>query len=175
MRRELRICSRLVSTAPPIHFAQALRRRLGELALAAPRVPAIVDERPWQPGKEPAHHLAEESIYPGPGEDPAPDCRAQSLFDRHQMRATKLSAPHQQLVVQIHLDRADVAARAAQRGSERQTRMRRWIEMGRQHRADWPGHGHAVAMPPAAPIDGAGVHAGAAANAVQRSTVLLSL
>src|SRR5215472_2960803 len=130
-RRERRISSRLLSAAPPVDFAEAVRWRLGQLALPAPCVPSMVDQRPWQSAKQAAHQPAEESVGPGPGEDPAANGGSHSLFDGDEVGAPKLASPNQELMVQIDLHRTDVAARAAQRGCERQAGVGSGIEVWR--------------------------------------------
>src|SRR5215831_8813400 len=135
----------------------------------------MVDQRPWQSAKEAAHQLAEESIGPGPREDPAANGGAHSLFDRDEVGAPKLASPNQELMVQIDLHRTDVAARAAQRGCERQAGVGGGTEVWRQHRANRSGNGNAIAVSAASAVHRAGIHASAAANTMQRSAVLVAL
>src|SRR5215831_12167307 len=122
----------------------------------------MVDQRPWQSAKEAAHQLAEESIGPGPREDPAANGGAHSLFDRDEVGAPKLASPNQELMVQIDLHRTDVAARAAQRGCERQAGVGGGIEVWRQHRANRPGNGNAIAVSAASAVHVALQNSGAA-------------
>src|SRR5262245_55008240 len=113
----------------------------------------MVDERPWQSAKQTTHQLTEESIGPGPREDPAPNGGTHPLFSRYQASAPQLASPDQKLMVQIDLDRADVAAGAAQGRGERQAGVGRGIEMRREHRANWPGNGNAIAVSAAPAIN----------------------
>src|ERR1700687_733383 len=86
-----RISSRLSGTPPPVHCAETLRGRLGQLALAAPCVPAIVDDSPRQFRQEPAQEFSKEPISPRPSQDPATHLRPDALAERYQACSAELA------------------------------------------------------------------------------------
>src|ERR1700687_2879335 len=102
-RRARRISSRLSDTAPPIHFAEALRGKLRQLALATPPIPAVVDEGPRQFRHNPAHDFPEQSLSPRPRQTPAAHLGREALAERDQARAANLASPDEQLMVQVDL------------------------------------------------------------------------
>ena len=70
----------------------------------------------------------------------------------------------------IDLDRTDIGARSAQGGGKGQIAVLFQVDAWRKDGTDRSGDGVTVAMAAAAPVDGAGVHTGAAADALQRIT-----
>ena len=82
-------------------------------------------------------------------------------------------APGEKLRVQIDFDRADIAAGPAKAASERKAvvggRVAGWGEDG----TDGTGDCGFVTVTAAAPIDGAGIHAGTAANTVERASEIV--
>ena len=82
-------------------------------------------------------------------------------------------APGIDLLVDVDLDRADIGAAAVERRSEGQVAVFPRVEGRVDDQADRAGIGGAVAEAAAAPIDRAGVHAGAAADAFERGPELL--
>src|SRR5215831_9841820 len=79
-----------------------------------------------------------------------------------------------ELAVEIDLYRTHGGARATQRRREWQRRIALEIKPWREHRADRTGYRRAVAMSARSAIHGAGVHARAAANALERGPELLA-
>src|SRR2546428_2248047 len=152
-------------TFPPLR-AEALARHRRQLALARPRVRDVRGEDPRQ--------LPEEAIGPGARQHPPADPRNHALAQRHQALRGQLAAPGEQLGVQVDPDRADVAAGPAERGGEGEIGVLLRVDVRREDRADGARDGHAVAVPSAAAIDGAGVQAGRAADAFERVAVLLA-
>src|SRR5438552_3389961 len=163
-RSAFRMSSR-ADTFPPLR-AEALARHRRQLALARPRVRDVWGEDPRQ--------LPEEAIGPGARQHPPADPRNHALAQRHQALRGQLAAPGEQLVVQVDADRADVAARPAQRGREGEIGVFLRVDVRGQDRADGPRDGHAIAVASAAAIDRAGVQAGRAADALERVAVLLA-
>src|SRR5438874_1545017 len=161
-RSAFRISSR-ADTFSPLR-AEALARHRRQLALARPRVRDVRGEDPRQ--------LPEEAIGPGARQHPPADPRNHALAQRHQALRGQLAAPGEQLVVQVDADRADVAARPAQRGREGKVGVLLRVDVRGEDRADGARDGHAIAVASAAAVDRAGVQAGRAADALGRVAVL---
>src|SRR5581483_8508108 len=162
-RTAFRISSR-APTFPP-DLAEALPGHRRKIALAAPGVCAEQARR--QQGHHPAHQLAGDLVEPAPREHEGADARDDSLSQRDEALPGQLAPPGEKLVVQIDVHRADVAARAAEGGRERQAGVLRRIRMRRQRGSDGPRHRHPVAVPAAAPVHRAGIQARAAADALE--------
>ena len=77
------------------------------------------------------------------------------------------------LLVDVDLDRTDIAATAVQRRGERQLAVLVGVERGVKNNADRTRVGRSVAQTAAAAIHGAGVHARPAANAFERCPEVL--
>src|SRR6516164_176824 len=77
------------------------------------------------------------------------------------------------LLVDVDLDRTDIAAAAVQCRSERQIAVFSLVEGRVDDQADRTRVGGAIAEAAAAPIDRTGVHAGATADAFERGPELL--
>lgn len=75
--------------------------------------------------------------------------------------------PFVQLFVYVNLDRADIGAGAAERRGKRQPAVFLQVYTGRKNGTNRSGYGGVVAVPATAPVDGAGIHAGPAADALQ--------
>src|SRR5262249_57482876 len=77
-----------------------------------------------------------------------------------------------ELVVDVELDRADIAEGAVERGSKRQVAVFVPVERRIDDEADRTGISGAIAQSAAAPIDRAGIHAGSATDAFERGPEL---
>src|ERR1700730_2175502 len=96
------------------------------------------------------------------------------LFDeRHLVPLHEHAPPRIDLLVDVDLNGADVAAAAIQGRSEGQVAILPRVEGRIYDEADWAGISGPVAQAAAAAVDRAGVHAGAAADAFQRRPELL--
>ena len=116
-----------------------------------------------------AGRSASDSIEPRSTEYRADNLEAEPFAFRHEPEDRQLPPRDEELLMQIDLHRANVAARSAQAARERQAFVFVRFAGGVDNRADRAADGDAVAVAAAAAIDGAGVEAGAAANAIERA------
>src|SRR3954469_16103190 len=170
-RSARRISSRLPISGPPLR-AEASRGWHRKLARLSPRVQTVVEERAGQDAEREPPERPGQPVEPGVREDDPADLRSDGLFRRQEPLGGKVASPGEKLVMEIDAHGTDVAARSAQARCERQRRMLFRVDARREDRSDRPRHGDAVAVPAAAPVDGAGVQAGTAADAGKRAAEL---
>src|SRR5512133_1909554 len=100
---------------PAPRLAEALGGRLGQLAPPPPGVPAPVEERAREGPQGPAGDPAGELVRPAAAEDPRHGAQREPLREEDDAAPGEVLAEHEELLVDVDLDRAEVVARAAQR------------------------------------------------------------
>src|SRR5258706_5176704 len=147
---------------------EGLLRRMGHFAMFPPGVKAIVDDEARQMGEREISRGDCRAIGGRPRKEFARSLHRRFLNERHLMPLHKLPPPPVNLLVNVDLNRTDVGAAAVERRREGQVAVFVCVEGWVDDKADWAGIGGAVAQPPAAPVNWAGVHAGSAADALER-------
>src|SRR6266568_3032677 len=153
------------AAGPTPGLAEALDGRRGQLPAAAPDVPRAVEEEAREPLQREAEEAARGLVARAAPEEQPDEGEAEPLARRDEAASREGAPLPEERVVDGDADRADGVARAAERGRERERRVRGGIAGGGEGGADRARHHPAVAVAAAAPVDGTGVEAGAAADA----------
>src|ERR1700751_5974400 len=140
--------------------------------MLSPGVQAVVDDEARQVFERGIGGSDRCAVYRRSREHLAGRLHGGLLYEWHLVLLHDLTTPGVDLLVDVDLHRTDVGAAAVERRSERQIAVLAGIEGGIDDDADGPGISGAVTQSAAAPIDRAGVHAGATADALERGPEL---
>src|SRR5499427_5374247 len=166
-------CSLFASAVRLIPAVEGLLGWMRHLTVSAPGVEAIVDDKPRQMRESHIGGGDRRAIRRRPRQQFTGRLHLDPLGQWRFVPLDEYSSPRIDLLVDIDLDRADIAAAAVQCRSKRQVAVFALVEGRIDDQPDRAGIGSTVAEAAAAPVDRAGVHAGAAADAFERGPELL--
>src|SRR5215472_7900436 len=166
-------CSLFASAVRLIPVVEGLCRRVRYLTVPTPGVETVVDDPPRQMRESRIGGGDRRAIRRRPRQQFTGRLHLDPLGQRRFVPLDEYSSPRIDLLVDIDLDRADIAAAAVQCRSKRQVAIFALVEGRVDDQTDRARIGGAVAEAAAAAADRAGIHASAAADAFERRPELL--
>src|SRR5215469_1790942 len=166
-------CSLFASAVRLIPAVEGLLGWMRHLTVSAPGVEAIVDDKPRQMRESHIGGGDRRAIRRRPRQQFTGRLHLDPLGQRRFVPLDEYSSPRIDLLVDVDLNRADIAAAAVQCRSKRQVAVFALVEGRIDDQTDRPGIGGAITEAAAAPVDWAGVHTGAAPDTFKRRPELL--
>src|SRR3984957_16395854 len=152
---------------------ERLRRWMWNLAVLAPGIQTVVEDKPRQMGEGRIGGRDCRSIGGRTRQEFPGDLHRRPLGERDFMLLHQLAPPRIDLLVNIDFHGANVRTTPVQRRGEGQVAELSHIERRVDYESDGSRVSGAVTQAATAPIDRAGIHAGTAADAFERGPKLL--
>src|SRR6516162_5175622 len=166
-------CSLLFSAISMIPAVEGLLGWMRHLTVSAPGVEAIVDDKPRQMRESHIGGGDRRAIRRRPRQQFTGRLHLDPLGQWRFVPRDEHPTPRIDMLVDVDLDRTDIAAAAVQCRSKRQVAEFALVEGRIDDQTDGARIGGTVAEAAAAAVDRAGIHAGAAADAFKRGPELL--